>query len=367
MKIVIVRSCLETLTPRAFKNAQALASEGYEVTLLAWDREAKNPESETKDGYQARRFRFRAPYGPKVLLYLPIWWLFEFFWLMKNHWDVVHAMDFDTVPPAMLAAKIKRKPIIYELADIYEDMTPLPQMLRRISIAIDKAFMRRANAMILVRELDEIPNTRKVIIHNSPPDLFQKINSLAKRAGEKDSAFTIFYAGAIYKSGHPNLDKAVMAIKNLDTVRLIIAGYGDQVEEIEEWAKARNNVEFIGRISYTEVLERTMNADLLVALYKPAGLVAAYSSSNKLFEAMMCGKPILVNTGTAMTETVQKENCGLVVDASNTAEIEKAIIRLQENPELCQQLGANGRRAYEERYSWEIMKQRLLALYRDIR
>ena len=30
---------------------------------------------------------------------------------------------------------------------------------------------------------------------------------------------------------------------------------------------------------------------------------------------------------------------------------------------LCKELGANGRKAYEERYSWEIMEQRLLALY----
>ncbi len=53
MKIVIIRSCLETLTPRATKNAEALASGGHEVTVLAWDRENTSPKREKRDGYQA--------------------------------------------------------------------------------------------------------------------------------------------------------------------------------------------------------------------------------------------------------------------------------------------------------------------------
>jgi len=80
----------------------------------------------------------------------------------------------------------------------------------------------------------------------------------------------------------------------------------------------------------------------------------------------MCGKPILVNKGTSTAYKVHKENCGLVVDAYNIEEIENAIIKLKENPGLCQRLGVNGREAYERRYSWEIMKHRLLSLYQEI-
>lgn len=34
-----------------------------------------------------------------------------------------------------------------------------------------------------------------------------------------------------------------------------------------------------------------------------------------------------------------------------------AIIKLRDNPKMCNDLGANGRIAYEERYSWAIMEQ----------
>jgi len=78
---------------------------------------------------------------------------------------------------------------------------------------------------------------------------------------------------------------------------------------------------------------------------------------------MMCRKPILVSKGTATADLVEKERCGLVVDCDSVDEIRQAIIRLKNDPELCEYLGANGRKAYEREYSWHIMEQRLVSLY----
>jgi glycosyltransferase involved in cell wall biosynthesis len=94
--------------------------------------------------------------------------------------------------------------------------------------------------------------------------------------------------------------------------------------------------------------------------------VNKYICGSKILEAMMCGRPILVNEGTSTANKVLEENCGLVVDANNIEEIKKAIIRLRDTPELCEELGANARKAYEERYSWGIMEKRLLDLYRGL-
>lgn len=50
----------------------------------------------------------------------------------------------------------------------------------------------------------------------------------------------------------------------------------------------------------------------------------------------------------------------------NIEEIAKAIVKLKENPKLCQELEANARKAYEQRYSKRIMEQRPLALYEEL-
>ncbi len=368
MKTVIIRSCLETLTPRAFKNAQGLAASGYDVVLLAWDRKAKSPKREVKDGYQARRFRFRAPYGLKVLIYLPVWWCFEFLWLMNNRWDIVHAMDFDTLPPAMLAARLKRKPVIYEIADVYEDMVALPSLIRNISMWVDRLFICLASAIIIsdearIKEFGGIPNDRITVIYNSPPDLFQEAGTPTGTGNE----FTLFYSGALHEERQANLDKVARAIQDIDGIALVIAGYGNQTGQMTQWAaEAPGKIEFAGYTDYTETLQRTMAADVIISLYAPVLLNTRYASANKLFEAMMCGKPVLVSKGTAMADIVEKEHCGLALDPDNIDEIREAIAKLRENPGLYQQLGANGRKAYEQRYNWATMRQRLLNLYQEV-
>jgi glycosyltransferase involved in cell wall biosynthesis len=78
---------------------------------------------------------------------------------------------------------------------------------------------------------------------------------------------------------------------------------------------------------------------------------------------MICNKPVLVNLGTSTTQKVIKENCGLAVDPRDIQEIKRAIIRLRDSPQLCRELGTNARQAYEQRYGWHIMAQRLVGFY----
>jgi glycosyltransferase involved in cell wall biosynthesis len=125
-------------------------------------------------------------------------------------------------------------------------------------------------------------------------------------------------------------------------------------------------IQFIGEITHAEVLERSTKSDLLFVLRDPVVPVNKYICGSKILEAMMCGRPILVNKGTSTANILLEENCGLVVDAENIEEIREAIIKLRDDPKLCEELGKNARRAYEERYSWEIMEQRLLTIYGEL-
>lgn len=179
--------------------------------------------------------------------------------------------------------------------------------------------------------------------------------------------FTLFYAGVLNRSRPMNLEKVFAAIEDLQETRLIIAGYGDQAEDIKQWANnSSGRAEFIGKIEYGEVLKRSIKCDLLFALYDPVVPSVRYASCNKVFEAMMCGKPILISKNLAATDIVNRERCGISVDSCNVDEIKKAIIKLRDDLDLRMKLGFNGRRAYEERYNRDIMDNRLLSFYRRV-
>ena len=114
------------------------------------------------------------------------------------------------------------------------------------------------------------------------------------------------------------------------------------------------------------MIANSLNADILFAFYDPQIPANRYASPNKLFEAMMCGKPIITNAETTATKIVETENCGVVVPYGDVEAIKDTILKLKNNADLRERLGKNGRRAYEERYGWGIMEERLLKAYANL-
>jgi glycosyltransferase involved in cell wall biosynthesis len=356
------------------KEAKTLADHGYTVTVVGWERWGAHSPLNGKCTYRVKKFRLSVPPNSlKVAFYLPIWWLFAICQLFIDRWDIVHAVDFDSFAPALLIAKIKRKPIVYDIADFYADTIGFPifpGLSRKIIAKIDRTLMKFAVAIILPDEsrIEQVGlDTTKqhvVIVNNSPDQgILRSIVSETLQA----KGFTVFYGGGI-GTGR-GIVEMCLAAKDLPDVQLIVTGPCSPSFEAElrEVCENSNNIELHLRfVPYKEVIAQTVNAHLLFAIYDPADHNARFASPNKLFEAMMCGKPIIVSDGTSMADIVRKENCGLVVPYGDVRAIREAIVKLKNDPDLRQKLGANGRRAYEGKYDWRIMEQRLLTIYQQI-
>lgn len=369
-KAIIIRgSSLERET-RATKIIKTLTENNYDAHLLWWDRGLAVERSEREEAgtqFSETVFNFKAPYGPKSLIFLPFWWAFIFFNLLTKKWDIAHAIQIISLPPAILAGKIKRKPVVYDMLDTYEDSIFLPQRIRNFCVAIDKLFMRLADAVVLadeeqVEEVKGIPNDNVEVIYDSP-ETYVEIN----KKNRQNDVFTLFFAGSLSSGKYLNLDKIFEALESLNDVRVIIAGHGDLVPYIMSIEKRMpEKVEYIGEISHAEVLQRSADADLLFMLRDPVLPVNKYICGSKILESMMCGTPIIVNGGSSTAKMVQRTNCGFVVNAHNVEEIVSVINILINNPKMCVQLGFNGRKAYDKIYSWTIMGDRLLKLYEKI-
>ena len=243
----------------------------------------------------------------------------------------------------------------------------ITNLLRRWIASVDKFGIRFTDVLFLVDEsrYEEVKGARinrLVYIYNSPPDFLDVKQEQEAQTGTR---ITIFYAGLIHKSR--GMEYMTKAVEDLDGVRLIIAGTGPDKEFVEKSAGRCKKIQYIGWIpSYEGVIKKTLKADILFRFIDPKIPKSKYESPNKLFEAMMCGKPIIVSDGSSMANIVRKENCGLVVSYGDVDAIKEAIIKLKSDPQLYKQLGENGRRAYEEKYNWTMMERRLLDAYKDI-
>lgn len=362
LNISLVKPSDPKTDPRLIKEFGSIIRAGHSVNIICMC-EKYGPE--TSDEVNIHNLKLKGRNNFTSLFYWPIWWMYEFYSLLRVQTDIFHVLNYNSILPAIIVGRIRKIPVIYEIMDTTYDALKLPQAIRSLIMFFDKIFMKHSDAIILVDECQikqfrEIPNDNVNVIYDSAHD-FRGSKTTNVKVG---ATFVMLYVGVLYKIRQLNLDKLYNVIKDIDGVKLIIAGYGDLVDDIKQWEETSDgNIEYIGRINYSEALKLSLNADCLVVLRSSNLNTNKYICGSKLWESMMCGRPILVNKGTSTAAKVLKENCGLVVDAYDLFELKEKIILMRDNPDLCRRLGQNGRRAYEERYSWDIMEKRLLDLY----
>ena len=365
MKVTLIRARAIAVPIDIGKWAKTLGESGYSVKLLVWDREGKRG-TEGSDGYTICRFGFKAPHDKlTILFYLPVWWAYEFFFLLREDSDVIHAFNLDTLIPALFVKLVKRVKLCYTIYDFYADILPeqVPGVIRKCVASIEKFGIRFTDILFLVDETryEQVRGARinKVVyIYNSPYDYFNP--QIVSRSA---SEVIIFHAGFILKTR--GLDHMASAIRDLDGIKLVIAGVGPDKDVLDQ-AILQSNFQYIGRIPYEEVIRRTLEADILFAFYDLKIPNNKLASPTKLFEAMMCAKPIIVNEGTTANTIVAEEKCGLAVPYGDVEAIREAVVKLKNDANLRQALGNNGRRAYETHYSWEIMRNRLINAYDEL-
>ena len=90
-----------------------------------------------------------------------------------------------------------------------------------------------------------------------------------------------------------------------------------------------------------------------------------YAAPNKLYEALMLGKPLIMVKNTGMSEIVTQFNIGEVIDYNSESlkvAIENLIAKRNEWPEISFKM----KKLYQKHYSWDEMEKRLISLYREL-
>lgn len=367
-KIIFVRSNSVNPDSRLEKEISYLSND-YKIEVLGWDRERKYKKVEEKQEYKIYRCQIKGQYGGgiKNLIYSILWFFYEFFWLISHSFEIIHTCDFDTYLVALIVAKIKRKKIVYDIFDFYAEMIiGVPDFLKKIIKKIDLFLIHFADGILIadenrIHQISDSHPKKLVIIYNTPPDFFEKYKENIQKS-KNNLDFILGYVGLLQKER--GFDYLIDLIKEMEGVKLVIGGFGPYEQAIKRKIKGVKNIEFLGKISpYEKTLEIESKFNVLFALYDPSVPNHRYSSPNKLFEAMMLQKPIIVTRDTGMDKIVEKYQCGIIVDYNNKTQLKKAILKLKENNNS---YGKNGREAYLKFFHSDIMKNRLLQFYKEI-
>ncbi len=363
-KVVFLRSKSPAgVEPRIDKEARALAGAGYEVHVILWDRTLEHAAREERGGYSIHRVRIRAPEGrPGLLLKMPRWWLASWRMIRGLKPDVVHTVDLDSFLPGLAAKRWLGSKLVYDIFDFYAPMIAvnLPRRIREALTRVERRLARDADLVILpdIVRADFFGSSR-------PPPIVEIMNVPEERIVQPkpQKRFTVFYGGQIARDrGIPELVRACEALG----VRLVVAGHGPDEAAVVPYVQSSPAAEFVGNLPYEEVLSWTASCDVIAALYDPSIPNNRRASPNKLYEAMMLSKPLLTNEGILVGNFVRREGLGAVARYGDADSLRKALEQLMLSPQSCAEMGARGRRLYEERFRWETMRARLLAAYREL-
>lgn len=219
----------------------------------------------------------------------------------------------------------------------------------------------RTSERSVVHALRLDPARVRVVYNGIDTETFRPLEGVEPRPGH------ILYVGNTEdrNKGARYLFEALGLLKDEREFRLtLVDNFRWNLKLAPEMVRAlglSSRVDFAGRVSTERLVQLYNEAALVVSpsLYEGFGLPAA--------EAMACGRPIVATTGGAFPEIVTHGETGWMVPPGDARALAEAIRLMLDSPDLRASLGAAGRRAIIERFSWRKAAEETLAVYDEIR
>jgi glycosyltransferase involved in cell wall biosynthesis len=350
--------------PRVAKEAEALSEAGYEVTVLAWDREQTFPPIAEYGEVHIERIRTGWA-GSMVSLAMryPLFFAQCVRRALKYDVAVVHSHDLDTLIPGYFISWLKGVPLVFDAHEHYANMvaTDLPPWVSPLVDRVEAVLVRRATMVVTVSEGHASylrPNARSevVIVENciEPP------KGLRRSVHEGDDV-VLFYAGTLEPMRY--IQEAIVALRPRNDCVVKVAGFG-RLEGFVKNEEPSGKVRFLGFLPHDVMMNEMASSDVILCLLDPSNKNYKAGSQTKLYEAMAIGVPVITSKDTYSGDIVEAEGCGLVIEWSEQ-NFRQAVERLKD-PKLRAEMGAAGQKAAVRQYNWPEMKRRLVEGYKRI-
>jgi len=289
--------------------------------------------------------------------------------------DLVHTQGPFVYPSyaAARAAIRHHKPLLYsQRGCLAERQLQFRAAKKRLYIsAIERPIMKRADSLVALTEAEVASyralgvDTPITVVPNGTdlpaprPDAAARVHA---RFGVAPEAQMILFLGRLHPSkGVDKLLDAFMQVMNSVPGAVLMVAGPDEWGLEKQWRERSGSGErivFPGMIGGDEKADVLARADLFCLPSLSEGF------SNAVLEALASGTAVMLSPACNFPE-VESANAGVIVD-TDVVQMATVMRALLANPAVLRVMGEAGRRLVSEHYSWDVITDRLVELYRGV-
>jgi glycosyltransferase involved in cell wall biosynthesis len=289
--------------------------------------------------------------------------------------DIIHSNNFSPSLAGSLISYFTKKPHIITIFDIFSQngkdfwqkwikQTNVSKINAMLVPWFEKILMKtRYDAIYTISDAskeDILKMHAKKPIYNIPPSIEDTI-----KLNEKiiPSQFICISRLVFYKNLEIIIKAMSVVIKSIPQCKLIIIGDGPHKESLQKLVKKlelEKNIIFKGYTTSEEKMKMICgsNAMLFPSTIEGFGLV--------ILEAFSQCKPVLVSNIRPMSDIINHEKTGFVLDSNDEKIWAEHITKLIKEPQLSEKMGNEGNKVLIKKYNQKLFYERILKMYKDI-
>ncbi len=321
--------------PRVQKEAEALVEGGYDVRILAWDRELSYPSSEIIQGVRIERFQHgRQSYGALLQTWkgLRRFHRFAYQAMREDPPLVCHSHDQDTCRVGLRWKREGRGRFVFDAHDFYWTWLTMGRpksALRRLGARFlkhrDRRYARMAD--LLITSSNGMGGYPGLAEHytgwGADPKTILNLPDIGEISSPMPDEFSVGYIGNVREvEMFDHLMSAIALLPAEKRPNLRIAGSGrshDEVKELVDYRATSLGIQAVisGRYAMNQLSELMSGVALQFCVYTAnrgdfkgdVNLVRA-ALPNKLFESAMMGRKIVTISNSVMGDWTESNGWG---------------------------------------------------------
>lgn len=337
------------------KQCRTLAREGYQVSLIA----------QADRDFELDGIRICAVPKTSSRLYRMSYLLWKIYRrALSENADLYHFHDPELIIVGLLL-RLKRKQVIY---DVHEDV---PRDI------LTKAWLPRSLRACIAKVVEIIEQCASHCFSGIVTVTPTIVKRFAKRPVIEVRNYPVYsefenitntYQPFLCYSGLLNEQRGIcemLEVARLSNTKLMMAGNCYANQELTKRLQQDEFAIFHGLLNRQQLGAFYGQALIGLALLKP-GPTFNQSLPIKLFEYMAAGLPVIASNFPLWQEIIEQYECGWCLAPDDIDAITERVLFLKNNPNIAKKMGARGRRAVLEHFTWHSQATKLISFYKTI-